>query len=132
MKVVLLAGGLGTRISEESQYKPKPMVEIGGKPILWHIMKEYSAYGFNEFVICAGYKQHYIKEWFKNYFIYTSDVTFDLTEGNRLILHEQHSEPWKVTAVATGLDTIRAQLILSPCRALSTRWISLKVNLKSM
>lgn len=106
MKVVLLAGGLGTRISEESQYKPKPMVEIGGKPILWHIMKEYSAYGFNEFVICAGYKQHYIKEWFKNYFIYTSDVTFDLTEGNRLILHEQHSEPWKVTVVDTGLDTM--------------------------
>ena len=106
MKVVLLAGGFGTRISEESQFKPKPMVEIGGKPILWHIMKEYSAYGFNEFVICAGYKQHYIKEWFKNYFIYTSDVTFDLTEGNKLILHEQHSEPWKVTVVDTGLHTM--------------------------
>ena len=106
MKVVLLAGGFGTRISEESQFKPKPMVEIGGKPILWHIMKEYSAYGFNEFVICAGYKQHYIKEWFKNYFIYTSDVTFDFTDGDKIILHEQHSEPWKVTVVDTGLHTM--------------------------
>lgn len=106
VKVVLLAGGFGTRISEESQFKPKPMVEIGGKPILWHIMKEYSAYGFNEFVICAGYKQHYIKEWFKNYFIYTSDVTFDFTDGDKIILHEQHSEPWKVTVVDTGLHTM--------------------------
>ncbi len=106
MKVVLLAGGFGTRISEESELKPKPMVEIGGKPILWHIMKEYSAYGFNEFVICAGYKQHYIKEWFNNYFIYTSDVTFDFTDGDKIILHEQHSEPWKVTVVDTGLYTM--------------------------
>ena len=106
MKVVLLAGGLGTRISEESQYKPKPMVEIGGKPILWHIMKEYSRYGFNEFVICAGYKQEMIKEWFNNYFIYTSDVTFDFTDGKNIVLHEQHSEPWKVTVVDTGLDTM--------------------------
>lgn len=106
MKVVLLAGGFGTRISEESELKPKPMVEIGGKPILWHIMKEYSAYGFNEFVICAGYKQHYIKEWFNNYFIYTSDVTFDFTYGDKIILHEQHSEPWKVTVVDTGLYTM--------------------------
>lgn len=106
MKVVLLAGGLGTRISEESQYKPKPMVEIGGKPILWHIMKEYSRYGFNEFVICAGYKQEMIKEWFNNYFIYTSDVTFDFTDGKNIVLHEQHSEPWKVTVVDTGLHTM--------------------------
>ena len=106
VKVVLLAGGFGARISEESQFKPKPMVEIGGKPILWHIMKEYSAYGFNEFVICAGYKQHYIKEWFKNYFIYTSDVTFDFTDGDKIILHEQHSGPWKVTVVDTGLHTM--------------------------
>lgn len=106
MKVVLLAGGLGTRISEESQYKPKPMVEIGGKPILWHIMKEYSRYGFNEFVICAGYKQEMIKEWFNNYFIYTSDVTFDFTDGKNIVLHEQHSEPWKVTVVDTGLNTM--------------------------
>lgn len=106
MKVVLLAGGLGTRISEESQYKPKPMIEIGGKPILWHIMKEYSAFGFNEFIICAGYKQQYIKEWFRNYFIYTSDVTFDFTAGDRVILHEQHAEPWRVTVVDTGLNTM--------------------------
>jgi glucose-1-phosphate cytidylyltransferase len=106
MKVVLLAGGLGTRISEESQYKPKPMIEIGGRPILWHIMKEYSAYGFNEFIICAGYKQHLIKEWFNNYFLYTSDVTFDFSNGKNVILHEQHSEPWKVTVVDTGLHTM--------------------------
>lgn len=106
MKVVILAGGLGTRISEESQYKPKPMLEIGDKPILWHIMKEYSYYGFNEFIICAGYKQHMIKEWFNNYFIYTSDVTFDMTSGKNVILHEQHSEPWKVTVVDTGLSTM--------------------------
>ena len=106
MKVVLLAGGAGTRISEESIYKPKPMVEIGGKPILWHIMKEYSYYGFHDFIICAGYKQHMIKEWFSNYFVYTSDVTFDFTNGQHLILQEQHSEPWRVTVVDTGLDTM--------------------------
>lgn len=106
MKVVILAGGKGTRISEESQYRPKPMLEIGSKPILWHIMKEYSYYGFNEFIICAGYKQHMIKEWFNNYFVYTSDVTFDFTSEKRLIIHEQHSEPWKVTVVDTGLNTM--------------------------
>lgn len=106
MKVVLLAGGLGTRISEESQYKPKPMVEIGGRPILWHIMKEYYHYGFNEFIICAGYKQHMIKEWFNNYFLYTSDVTFDFTDGKQIVLNEQHSEPWKVSIVDTGLNTM--------------------------
>lgn len=106
MKAILLAGGLGTRISEESQYKPKPMVEIGGKPILWHIMKEYSAYGINEFIICAGYKQWMLKEWFNNYFIYTSDVTFDFTEGKKVLLREQHSEPWKVTVVDTGEGTM--------------------------
>ena len=106
MKVVLLAGGLGTRISEESQYKPKPMLEIGTRPILWHIMKEYSAYGFNEFIICAGYRQDMIKEWFNNYFLYTSDVTFDFTHGRERILHKQHSEPWKVTVVDTGLSTM--------------------------
>ena len=102
MKAVILAGGYGTRISEESQYKPKPMVEIGGMPILWHIMKEYSFYGINDFVICAGYKQDMVKEWFNNYFIYTSDVTFDFTDGKHVILREQHSEPWKVTVVDTG------------------------------
>lgn len=106
MKVVILAGGFGTRISEESQYKPKPMVEIGGMPILWHIMKGYSHYGFNEFIICAGYKQHVIKEWFANYFLYTSDVTFDFTSGNKTVIHHRHAEPWKVTVVDTGLNTM--------------------------
>lgn len=105
MKVVILAGGFGTRISEESAFKPKPMVEIGGMPILWHIMKVYSYYGFNDFIICAGYKQHIIKEWFANYFLHTSDITFDFTQGSRMIVHNQHSEPWKVTIVDTGLNT---------------------------
>lgn len=107
MKVVLLAGGFGTRISEESQYRPKPMVEIGGKPILWHIMKEYAHYGFNEFIICAGYKQHIIKQWFANYFLINSDVTFDFTRGkNDFFVHEGHVEPWKITVVDTGLNTM--------------------------
>lgn len=106
MKVVLLAGGLGTRISEESHLKPKPMIEIGGKPILWHIMKLYAHYGYNEFIICAGYKQQIIKEWFSGYFIYNSDVTFDFSQGNKLIVHNQFSEPWKVTVVDTGLTTM--------------------------
>lgn len=107
MKVVILAGGFGTRISEESQFKPKPMVEIGGKPILWHIMKEYSYYGFNEFIICAGYKQHVIKEWFADYFLHNSDITFDFTNGNNdMVIHNQHCEPWKVTVVDTGLNTM--------------------------
>ena len=107
MKVVILAGGLGTRISEESQFKPKPMIEIGGKPILWHIMKEYSYYGFNEFVICAGYKQHIIKEWFSDYFLHNSDVTFDYTNGrNEMTVHNTNIENWKVTVVDTGLSTM--------------------------
>ncbi len=107
MKVVILAGGLGTRISEESRFKPKPMVEIGEMPILWHIMKGYSSYGYNEFIICAGYKQHIIKEWFADYFIHTSDITFDFTEGiNKMTVHRQHAEPWKVTVVDTGLHTM--------------------------
>lgn len=106
MKVVLLAGGVGSRISEESQYKPKPMIEIGGMPILWHIMKEYTHYGFNEFIICAGYKQHVIKEWFADYFLHTSDITFDFTQGNKFTVHNQHVEPWKVTVVDTGLNTM--------------------------
>lgn len=106
MKVVILAGGFGTRISEESTLKPKPMIEIGGMPILWHIMKIYSSYGFNEFVICAGYKQHIIKEWFADYFLHTSDVTFDYTNGrNEMIVHNKHTEQWKVTIVDTGLNT---------------------------
>ncbi len=106
MKVVILAGGYGTRLSEESQYKPKPMIEIGGMPILWHIMKEYSYYGFNDFIICAGYKQHIIKEWFADYFLHTSDITFDFTEGNKMIIHNMHTEPWRVTVVDTGLKTM--------------------------
>lgn len=105
MKVVLLAGGLGTRISEESHLKPKPMIEIGGKPILWHIMKEYSHYGFNDFVICAGYKQYVIKEFFADYFLHTSDVTFDL-QNNSMEVHDNFAEPWKVTVVDTGLNTM--------------------------
>lgn len=107
MKVVLLAGGFGTRISEESQYKPKPMAEIGGQPILWHIMKEYAFYGYNEFIICAGYKQHVIKEWFADYFLRNSDVTFDYRKGNNeMTIHASHIEPWKVTVVDTGLHTM--------------------------
>lgn len=106
MKVVLLAGGMGTRITEESMYRPKPMVEICGMPILWHIMKEYSYFGYKEFIICAGYKQEYIKEWFRNYFINHSDVTFDFTNGENIILHHQHAEPWKVTVVDTGYGTM--------------------------
>lgn len=106
MKVVLLAGGKGTRIYEESIYRPKPMVEIGGMPILWHIMKEYSYYGYNEFIICAGYKQEYIKEWFNNYFLNTCDVTFDYTNGKNIIVRHQKTEPWKVTVVDTGIDTM--------------------------
>lgn len=106
MKIVLLAGGFGTRFTEESEYKPKPMIEIGGMPILWHIMKEYSYYGFHDFVVCAGYKQHVIKEWFADYFLHTSDVTFDFTEGNKMIIHNQHAEPWRVTVVDTGLHTM--------------------------
>lgn len=106
MKVVILAGGFGTRISEESVYKPKPMIEIGGMPILWHLMKVYAHYGFNEFIICAGYKQHVIKEWFADYFLHTSDITFDFTNGNEIIVHHKHIEPWKVTVIDTGLETM--------------------------
>ncbi len=107
MKAVLLAGGFGTRISEESQFKPKPMVELGGMPILWHIMKLYSHYGIKEFIICAGYKQHVIKEYFADYFLHTSDITYDFTNGkNEMIVHHNVSEPWKVTVVDTGLNTM--------------------------
>ena len=106
MKVVILAGGLGTRISEESHLKPKPMIEIGGMPILWHIMKEYSHYGFNEFIICAGYKQHVIKEYFADYYLHRSDVTFDFGRDNKMIIHNNVAESWKVTIVDTGLNTM--------------------------
>ena len=106
MKVVILAGGYGTRISEESHLKPKPMIEIGGKPIIWHIMKHFSAYGHTEFIICAGYKQYYIKEYFVNYFLHNSDITIDLTKKDNITVHSNFSEPWKVTIVDTGLDTM--------------------------
>ena len=105
MKVVILAGGFGTRISEESHLKPKPMIEICERPILWHIMKEYSHYGFNEFIICLGYKGYVIKEYFADYFLHTSDVTFDLV-NNKMEVHYNHAEPWKVTLIDTGLETM--------------------------
>ncbi|WP_299252687.1 glucose-1-phosphate cytidylyltransferase [uncultured Cytophaga sp.] len=105
MKVVLLAGGLGSRLSEETSLRPKPMVEIGGKPILWHIMKIYSHYGYNEFVICLGYKGYVIKEYFANYFLHQSDVTIDIAE-NKLEVHNSHAEPWKITLVDTGIDSM--------------------------
>ncbi len=105
MKVAILAGGFGTRLSEETDIKPKPMVEIGGKPILWHIMKQYSHYGHNEFVILCGYKSYYIKEYFANYFLHQSDVTFDI-KNNKMEIHNNSSEPWKVTLVDTGLETM--------------------------
>jgi glucose-1-phosphate cytidylyltransferase len=105
MKAVILAGGLGTRISEETHLKPKPMIEIGGMPILWHILKMYSAHGVNDFVICCGYKGYIIKEYFANYFLHMSDVTFDL-ENNQMQVHERHAEPWKVTLIDTGADTL--------------------------
>ncbi len=106
MKVVILAGGFGTRISEESHLKPKPMIEIGGKPILWHIMKEYSHYGFNEFIICCGYKQHVIKEYFADYYLHNSDITFDFSKENKMTVHNNVAEPWKVTLIDTGLNTM--------------------------
>lgn len=106
MKVIILAGGFGTRISEESMVKPKPMIEINGQPILWHIMKEYSFYGFNDFIICAGYKQQVIKEYFANYYLYHSDITYDFSKKNSLTIHNNVAEPWKVTIVDTGLNTL--------------------------
>ena len=106
MKVVILAGGFGSRISEESHLKPKPMIEIGGRPILWHIMKGYSFHGFNDFVICLGYKGYCIKEYFAHYFLHEADVTFDFTASNQQIIHTHHAEPWKVTLVDTGLHTM--------------------------
>ena len=105
MKAVILAGGLGTRISEETHLKPKPMVEIGGRPILWHIMKIYSSYGVDEFIICCGYKGYVIKEYFANYFLHMSDVTFDMSD-NRMAVHNQNAAPWKVTLIDTGAQTM--------------------------
>lgn len=106
MKVVILAGGFGTRISEESHLKPKPMIEIGGQPILWHIMKSYSHYGFNEFVICCGYKAQVIKEYFANYYLHRSDITYDFADNNKIIIHNNVAEPWKVSVIDTGLNTM--------------------------
>ena len=106
MKVVILAGGFGTRISEESHLKPKPMIEIGNMPILWHIMKWYSHFGFNEFIICCGYKQHVIKEFFANYYLHHSDITFDFVDSGKKIAHKESAEKWKVTVVDTGLNTM--------------------------
>ncbi len=106
MKAVILAGGLGTRLSEETHLKPKPMVEVGGKPILWHILKIYSSHGINDFVICCGYKGYLIKEYFANYFMHTSDVTFHLDEDNRMEVHHRKNEPWKVTLVDTGENSM--------------------------
>jgi len=106
MKVVILAGGFGTRISEESHMKPKPMIEIGGMPILWHIMKIYSSYGYNDFVICCGYKGYMIKQYFSDYYLYRSDITFDFSDNNNMIVHNNFTEPWKVTLVDTGLNTM--------------------------
>ena len=105
MKAVILAGGLGTRISEETSSRPKPMIEVGGKPILWHIMKTYSHHGINDFVVCCGYKGYVIKEYFANYFLHMSDVTFDMANG-QMQVHQRHAEPWKVTLVDTGDDTM--------------------------
>jgi len=104
VKAVILAGGMGTRLAEETQVRPKPMVEVGGHPILWHIMKSYAAHGVNDFVICCGYRGYMIKEYFANYFLHMSDVTFDMVD-NEMVVHERHTEPWKVTLVDTGDDT---------------------------
>lgn len=106
MKVVILAGGFGTRISEESHLRPKPMIEIGGMPILWHVMKIYSYYGFNEFIICCGYKGYMIKEYFADYYLHRSDITFDFSNHNNMITHNNLAEPWKVTLVDTGINTM--------------------------
>ena len=106
LKTVILAGGFGTRISEESHLKPKPMIEIGDMPILWHIMKQYSHFGYNEFIICCGYKQHIIKQFFADYYLYSSDITFDFKADNKMVIHSNLSEPWKVTVVDTGLNTM--------------------------
>ena len=106
MKVVILAGGFGTRISEESHLKPKPMIDIGNAPIIWHIMKCYSHYGFHDFVICCGYKGYFIKEYFSNYYLHRSDVTFDFSNSNKMIIHNSISEPWKITLVDTGVNTM--------------------------
>jgi len=129
MKVVILAGGLGTRISEESYLKPKPMIEIGGKPILWHIMKIYSAHGVNDFVICCGYKGYVIKEYFANYFLHMSDVTFDMAD-NSIVVHQRKVEPWRVTLVDTGEDTMTGGR--TAVTVASLPWLSWKLMAEPM
>lgn len=114
MKAVILAGGLGTRISEESHLRPKPMIEIGGKPILWHIMKMYSYYGINDFIICLGYKGYIIKEYFSNYFLHMSDITIDM-KNNNMEVHQKNVEPWKITLVDTGENTMTGGRIKRVC-----------------
>ena len=123
MKAIILAGGLGTRISEETSTRPKPMVEIGGKPILWHIMKTYSAHGIHDFVICCGYKGYVIKEYFANYFLHMSDVTFDM-QSNQMEVHQRNAEPWRVTLVDT-----REETTVNP--AAITLWLFLKTHYAS-
>ena len=120
MKVLILAGGYGTRLSEETDLKPKPMIEIGGKPILWHIMKMYSYFGFNEFVILLGYKGYHIKEYFANYYMHSSDVTFDMSNGEMKV-HNNSSEPWKVTLLDTGLDSMTGGRVKRAKNSLATR-----------
>jgi glucose-1-phosphate cytidylyltransferase len=123
LKVVILAGGYGSRITEESHLIPKPMIEIGRRPILWHIMKYYSTFGHNDFVILAGYKQHVIKEYFSNYFLHQSDVTFDLSNKNTYQVHSTQSEPWKVTILDTGLETMTAGRLLRAKKLLNERFL---------
>jgi glucose-1-phosphate cytidylyltransferase len=123
MKVVILAGGFGSRITEESHLIPKPMIEVGGRPILWHIMKYYSYYGYNEFIILAGYKQHIIKEYFNYYFLHQSDVTFDLSSNSSFSVHSTQSEPWKVTILDTGLETMTAGRLLRARKLLNERFM---------
>ena len=130
MKVVILAGGLGTRISEETDMKPKPMIEIGGKPILWHIMKMYSYYGLNDFIICCGYKGAVIKEYFSNYYLHQSDITFNIPE-NKMEVHSEKSEPWRVTLVNTGESSMTGGRLSLVSKYIVSIDISPLINLKS-
>ena len=128
MKAVILAGGLGTRLSEETLNKPKPMVEIGGMPILWHIMKIYSSHGINDFIICCGFKSYVIKEYFSNYFLHMSDVTFDM-QNNDMIVHHKRTDPWKVSLVETGNNTMTGGRLLRVKEYLKNETIGLKAPL---
>ena len=130
LKAVILAGGLGTRIAEETSVKPKPMIEIGGKPILWHIMKIYSTYGINDFVICCGYKGYVVKEYFANYFLHTSDVTINM-KNNEMEVHHKYAEPWKVTLVDTGGETMTLFFVIFFKFCLSFALMNLSFYLRS-